>query len=453
MKALRKNKNRENKNQAFFPEIKKGILCGFAALMLSSVSMPVFAQQDQATGNGAGGVDYTRLLEQEAAATMPSRTTLQSPNALQAPPVAATPVTATPTQTPVSATEPEVILPVPPSSAQSDMPVPIGAQDVQQTGDLVPLGIPEGAQTSDDPALGLQFKRVENVDNTLEPPMPNGVPVTALSEEEKEKQAFEKLRGRALDQTQNGMFPLKPEEITQMLRLFNTTREVGETAERPIPTPEVKVATISLDPSVTPEVIQTSAGYVTSLTILDVSGQPWPVQDVSWAGSFEVVPPESKGHVIRITPMSAHGVGNMSIRLVGMKTPVTFSLMTGFDRVHYRFDARMPEYGPNATIPIIGTSITAGDALLTSVLDGTPPKEARRLQVSGVDGRTSVWKVSGGVYVRTPFTLLSPGWKQSASSSDGMKVYSIGESPVLLLSDGGNMVRAAIGKEETVDGE
>lgn len=439
MGVLQENKS---KSGAVLSGIKSGLLCGIVTVMLSGVSIPAFAQDSQAGQplNASGGVDYTRLLEQEAAGTMPSRTMLQAPNTVVAS-----------SATSPSQAQPEVILP-PPSAAQpAETPLPIGLQDVQGAGDVVSLGIPEGAQVSDDPALGLQFRRVESIDNSMEPPAISAE--DSMTEEEKERQAFQKLRERALDQVQNGMFPLKPEEISQMLRLFNTTREVGETAERPIPTPEVRVVTVSLDPSVPPETIQTSPGYVTSLTVLDVSGQPWPVQDVSWAGQFEVVPPESQGHVIRITPMSAHGLGNMSIRLVGLTTPVTFSLATGFDRVHYRFDARMPEYGPNANIPIIGTSMAAGDALLTSVLDGTPPREARRLKVGGVDGRTSVWRVGSGIYVRTPFTLLSPGWKQSASSADGMKVYSIGESPVLLLSDGGNMVRASIGKEETVDGE
>lgn len=427
----------KNKAQVVSRGLRASVLCGALTLMLSSASFPAFAQ---AAGD-TNAIDYTKLLEQEAAATMPNTNVLQSPDTVQPQSIEQ------PAQNAQAAPQP-----VAPSNASLNEAAPIGVQDV---GSVVPLGIPADAemQTSDDPALGLQFKRVENIDNSMEPPSISDEEA-ALEQEEKDKQAFEKLRARAFDQTQNGMFPLRPEEITQMLRLFNTTREVGETAERPVPTPEVRVATISLDPSIPPEIIQTSPGYVTSLTILDVSGQPWPVQDVSWAGKFEVVPPEAKGHVIRITPMSAHGMGNMSIRLIGLSTPVTFSLATGTDKVHFRFDARMPEYGPNANIPIIGgSSIVAGDALLTAILDGTPPPEARKLQVSGVDGRTSVWKVNNGIYVRTPFTLLSPGWKQSANSSDGMKVYSIGGAPVLLLSDGGNMVRASIGKEEIVDGE
>lgn len=309
-------------------------------------------------------------------------------------------------------------------------------------------------QAPENPGMGLQFKRIENsskndVENDSD-----------LSEEELEakKEAErvkrqQRLHERAFEATRNGLFPLRPDEIEQMLDVYNTTRFVGETSGRAIPTPMVKVASISLDPSVRPEVIKTSPGHVTSITVLDVSGQPWPIQDVSWAGEFEVMPPEDDGHVIRVTPMSAHGIGNMSVRLIDLPTPVTFTLQTGGDEVYYRFDARIPEYGPNGVVPLIrsNSGLMAGNALMTSVLDGTPPADALRLSVTGVDARTSVWKTGGQIFVRTPYSLLSPGWQSSASSSDGMKVYTIAPSPVLLLSDKGTLMRAFIGKEEIVD--
>ena len=68
----------------------------------------------------------------------------------------------------------------------------------------------------------------------------------------------------------------------------------------------------------------------------------------------------------------------------------------------------------------------------------------RRLDVEGVDGRTSAYRYNDLVYVRTPLTLLSPGWNSSATSADGTRVYEIDDAPVLLLSDRGRMVRARL---------
>ena len=55
---------------------------------------------------------------------------------------------------------------------------------------------------------------------------------------------------------------------------------------------------------------------------------------------------------------------------------------------------------------------------------------------------------NGQTYLRTPLTLLSPGWSNSMTSADGMKVYEIRNTPVVLLSDKGKMVRAHLSDRE-----
>ena len=48
----------------------------------------------------------------------------------------------------------------------------------------------------------------------------------------------------------------------------------------------------------------------------------------------------------------------------------------------------------------------------------------------------------------TPLTLLSPSWDSSVTSADGMNVYTLNDTPVVLLSDEGRMVRAHITADE-----
>ncbi|MBI3440764.1 MAG: type IV secretion protein DotH [Proteobacteria bacterium] len=247
------------------------------------------------------------------------------------------------------------------------------------------------------------------------------------------------------------LLPLRPEQIRKVLENFKESRQAAET---PIadPVPRTRVETISLDPSVPPASIKTSPGRVTTLTILDSTGSPWPIQDVSWAGKFDIAGPEEGGHVIRITPQTAHGVGNMSIRLVDLATPITFTLQTGLDEVYYRFDARIPKQGPLAKVPLIAygglKTVVGTDENLVQVLDGTPPSHSEKLKVDGTDGRTSVWRISGRIYLRTPLTLLSPSWDSSVTSADGMNVYTLSDAPVVLLSDGGKVVRINIAADE-----
>ena len=273
-----------------------------------------------------------------------------------------------------------------------------------------------------------------------------------VSPEERQRQLEEQARDLAFDAAINGLLPLKPGEIRRLLETYDESTTAAQTPLLDAPKPEVTVQTVSLDPGVQPPVIKLAPGHVTTLSMLDQTGAPWPILDVSWGGDFDVLQPEGGGNVIRISPLGAFKRGNMSIRLTELSTPITFMLETHRDVVQYRFDARIPKYGPDAVIPIIErgglNTLAAGNTDLVSVLDGTPPGGAERMTVEGVDGRTSAYKMGELVYIRTPFTLLSPAWSNSVASADGLNVYTIDDTPVILLSDGGKMVRATIREAE-----
>ncbi len=273
--------------------------------------------------------------------------------------------------------------------------------------------------------------------------------------EKTQEELEEEIRREAFDAAITGLFPLRPDQIRTLLREYDATQRAVEEPVFGVPTPQVNVETVSLDPGVKPMVITTATGHVTTLNILDITGAPWPVQDISWAGDFEIIEPEEGEHIIRITPLATAAYGNMSIRLLTLKTPVTIMLKTSKNEVQYRVDARIPEYGPFATAPLIqgGTERVAGNRLITSVLDGVMPEGARKMSVSGVDGRTSAYTLNGLTYLRTPLTLLSPGWEQSVSSADGMNVYALSQTPVLLLSDNGRFVRANVNNAKGLSDE
>ncbi len=272
--------------------------------------------------------------------------------------------------------------------------------------------------------------------------------------EEKTLEELEmEIREDAFNATKLGMFPLKPREIRRFLEIFDETQQAAKVPVHPYPKPEVSFTTISLDPGQAPLDVKLAAGHVTTINILDVTGQPWPIKDISWAGDFEVVDSGQGESVLRITPLSEYAYGNISIRLVELKTPIILGLKSGRTSVQYRLDVRVPEYGPFAQMPLLegGISAVAGDSQTTLILDGAPPGAAEKLKVTGVDGRTTAYKLDGQTYVRTPLTLLSPGWHSSVRSADGMNVYTLGNTPVLLLSENGRMVRAHISREEPLE--
>ncbi|HPF78813.1 MAG TPA: DotH/IcmK family type IV secretion protein [Alphaproteobacteria bacterium] len=331
------------------------------------------------------------------------------------------------------------------------MPMDVQSTDTPTAADNVPeAGITVNQGTGDalPPVTNTRLRiETEGFDYTAEKNINAEFELGGQDPNKKSQQELaEEIRREAFDAAITGLFPLKPENIKDLLKEYDKTKRAVEEPVHGIPTPRVNVETVSLDPGVAPMVIHTAVGHITTLNILDVTGAPWPVQDISWAGDFEVIEPEEGGHVIRITPMAVAAYGNMSIRLLTLKTPVTIMLKTGTDEVQYRVDARIPEFGPFATTPLIdgGSERVAGNATIMAVLDGVPPTGAQKLDVSGVDGRTTAYKISATTYVRTPLTLLSPGWDQSVTSADGMNVYALADTPVLLLSDKGRFMRASL---------
>ncbi|HRJ12009.1 MAG TPA: DotH/IcmK family type IV secretion protein [Alphaproteobacteria bacterium] len=260
---------------------------------------------------------------------------------------------------------------------------------------------------------------------------------SALDMKDKKTKAFE----NALE----GTFPLTPEQIKEVMRRMSEAQEAGRAPPAPDPRATVKVENIPLDPGVTPPMIQVAQGYVTTVNLLDITGQPWPIQDVVIGGNFTVTGPND-AHVLRIIPQTRYGRGNLSVRLVGLPTPVTFRVEAGGDEVYYRYDARVPQSGPGAKTPLISQGFTgqAGSTVLMGVLEGVAPAGAKKMEITGADGRTRAWKIDGQIYLRTPLTLLSPGWDASVRSADGTNVYMMTDAPILMLSDNGQMIRAKL---------
>ena len=340
------------------------------------------------------------------------------------------------------------------AKAEKDLEKPIELNPFEVFGDVVPVQSAAQENTAQQQNVVNDGDALPNIPDLtprtnapgMNLPMPNeplSVSGTGL-ESSDPRELEEAIRREAFDAAITGLFPLSPENIKILLRRQDEVKRATEEPINGIPTPKINVEAISLDPGVEPMVITTSAGFITTLNILDKTGAPWPIQDVSWAGDFEVIEPEEGGHIIRITPLGKSAYGNMSIRMLTLKTPVTIQLATDKDKVQYRVDARIPEYGPFATVPLIegaGSGNVAGDAKIMSVLDGVLPDAAQKIKVSGVDGRTSAFKMNNMTYLRTPLTLISPAWEQSVSSADGMNVYALGDAPVVLLSDKGRVTR------------
>lgn len=415
---------------------KARIFCFAATLLCSTGAITVSHAQEPQVPVAAQTTTTTVTTETTATptpvATTPT-TTETAPAAQPTPPSLFPPITEQQPAAPAVQAETITVAPQLPTAAvnttsPSAPPTLPGTPEMQQQGP--PSLLPAGPNDDFDFSAAAQ---------SFEP-------------EKSEQQIQDEARREAYDAALQGLLPLRPAEIRELLEHFDKTQESVEVPVYPNPKPEVTVQTVSLDPGAQPVTVKVAHGHVTTLNILDITGAPWPIEDISWAGNFEVIESSASqgSHIIRISPSSEFAYGNMSIRLLTLKTPVIITLETSRETVHYRFDAIIPDYGPNAEAPLIdgGVSLVAGDRTISTVLEGVAPPESERLVVSGTDGRTSAYRLGGITYVRTPHTLLSPGWTSSVASADGMHVYAIADTPVIILSDSGHMVRARLSDRE-----
>lgn len=263
-------------------------------------------------------------------------------------------------------------------------------------------------------------------------------------DEERNKKAYERASG--------GLLPLSPEQIRDFMHRLEMSQEAGRQPSYGVPKGEARITTLSLDPGTPPPQVNLQSGFVTTINIMDATGEPWPILDVGVGGNFEVTPTRAGLHVIRVMPLSAVADGNLSVQLKDLSTPVIFRLTAGGHQVDMRYDARIPKMGPGAKPQIISRPrLEAGNETIMMLLQNAPPKSATKLKIAGLDARSAAWSLDDRTYVRTPLTLLSPAWDSSVSSDDGMTVYEIGDAPVLLMSDNGALIRARLMRDEDHD--
>lgn len=316
---------------------------------------------------------------------------------------------------------------------------------------LIGLGTGQNAVAADPPLPPPTPEAIEQDPSKLMGAATDAAAQAAAIEAAQANQA-ERIRQQVFDGTVAALLPLSNDQIRSYMKRLESVQEASIPPSYGQPRGEIKVQTISLDPGTQPSQIDTVPGYITTLTFVDASGQPWPIADIGLAGNFEVKPTSTGSHIARVIPLVEKGVGNLSVMLKDLPTPIIFRLWSGGPNLHWRYDARVPKYGPNAKLPLIDRrKLSAGDEVIMMFLENVPPPGAKRLKVAGLDGRTMAWMLDQKVYVRTPLALLSPSWDASVASADGTTVYQVGDAPVLLMSDAGVMVRARLARDVNDD--
>lgn len=252
------------------------------------------------------------------------------------------------------------------------------------------------------------------------------------------------INNAAFNAVVQNALPMTPEQIQRLRQLFSQSQLAASALPGTPARPVISSQSINLAPGSTPPAIRLQQGMVSLITFIDSTGAPWPIQayDIGNPAAFNIQWNKSD-NTLMIQPLTLYTYGNLAISLVGLTTPLTLMLTTGQKAFDARLDLHVQGRGPNAQITAVGNGLPASaNPDLLGILDGVPPTGSTTLQVTG--GPCQAWLTNDRLFIRTRFTVLSPGWIATMSSADGMKAYELPKTPLLLATQNGKIIQLKI---------
>lgn len=251
----------------------------------------------------------------------------------------------------------------------------------------------------------------------------------------------EQQNQEAFDSMMEEVLPLSPEQIKQAHKLYDLSLQAKATPPAPPPQPHFISLPVHQEPGSQSPLLRLAPGFVSTILFIDRTGAPWPIEAYSIGdpNNFNIQW-DNQSNTMFLQSMKKYAHANMAVRLVGLNTPVTLTLVSGQKDVDFRVDLQMQMRGPEAFPAMIEKSPYSSqvNSEMINVLDGVPPKGSLKLTVNGGPGQA--WKYNDKIYYRSKVTLLSPAWLSTVSSPDGTHVYEIMPTPYLLASIDGKTI-------------
>ncbi len=237
-------------------------------------------------------------------------------------------------------------------------------------------------------------------------------------------------------------FPLTPEDIELMKKMLRSTQKA---IHGPPPVGRAISVSVSLDPGARFPEIHLVPGIATTITVVDATGSPWPLDDVI-VGNQKGFPVKklSTSNGVVVEPKNNVGWTSLSMVLRGRGTPAVLKLVDS-DRVSdTRVTARIEARGPNALTPVFQEPKPVVSARILAFLDGIAPPAAREMHVVGTKDMEA-WLDGNRLFVRTHMDVLAPAWTETVSGPNGMKLYVFPPVPVITAAgEDGEMVNVEL---------
>lgn len=225
------------------------------------------------------------------------------------------------------------------------------------------------------------------------------------------------------------------EKIRQINRDINNKGKVIFERANIMPKVDNDIIKASLEPNSVSPVIRVSKNRTTTITMTDMTGQPWPIVNYDGLNGEDFTVkrldnPAPEGYVLSITPKNEFVSGNLVLILKGLITPISVDFVSNQRIIDGAKQVRVQARGPNTQY----TSIELPDAInttLLNILQGVAPQGFKSLQTSS--NAVQAWKgTDGSMYIRTRYKIMSPAFENVTSSADGTYAYKLVPVSVVL---------------------
>ena len=252
----------------------------------------------------------------------------------------------------------------------------------------------------------------------------------------------ERLTEQALRRMRDSLRPLSSGEVREL------RREERDFERALYDSPALESLTdilqVSTRPGAQPVTVKVAKGQVSALSLIDATGEPWPINAVTVGNSADYVVTAVDGaeykNVITVAPMRVAGRTNLTILLPGMSVPIPVALVNSEQAFHPAPVLQVDRDGPNAR-PVVGglASVPSlpNDDLMKRIVIGVPPEGAQALLSS--DPAVEAWRIGDELYLRTQYAPVSPLARAYHHGPGGYAAYRMAPVPIVVMAadDGG----------------
>lgn len=264
-----------------------------------------------------------------------------------------------------------------------------------------------------------------------------------------EETAIDDLLRKAFSRVQTTTLPLNGDQITTF------KKNADSVAESVLPGKKAKLSnktiSVNLVPGEQGVSIKTALGYASAITIVDSTGQPWPIDSYTPGNKnwFNVVSQENNaGNALTVVPLIDNVNSNITVSIKDQSTPIVFELDINENTQDRIADGLttvvVNHFGPNAIKPTIGKPVpTTLDSETLAFLDGVPPAGAKSIKLKDAPIDINVWQFKEKVYCRTPYLMRWPSYLQEVKGNGNLHLY------IAPLTD--NIVLAVNGESKIIN--